>query len=247
MQENEIMLGKLTRREFREALERGAFTSAIIPTGSIEQHLEHLPMEHDIASSTGIAVEVAHRLYPKVIVATPMAVGISEHHMAHPGTLTAKPGSWLTVLFDSVESLIRHGVKNVLILNGHGGNEMPMYGILRQWQLYFRSLHPEANVQFHSYWNLSREDAEKICGGRVPGHAQEYETSTAYAMFPESIREDPMKDQEDRQPLDATLEKGQKLVEAAVSRTVTYLQEMIDGKHREIRRHIFSSESVPGL
>ena len=107
----QVLLAKLTRREFREALERGEFQTAIIPVGSNEQHLEHLAMEHDTASSTHVAVEAAKRLYPQVIVNVPMAVGISEHHMVHKGTVTAKPGSWLAVLFDAVESLVRHGVK----------------------------------------------------------------------------------------------------------------------------------------
>ena len=61
----EVMLQKYTRREFREALEEGKFRTAIIPTGSIEQHLEHLPMEHDIASSTWVAREVALRMVPR--------------------------------------------------------------------------------------------------------------------------------------------------------------------------------------
>ena len=242
MPDQEIMLAKLTRREFREALEAGKFHTAIIPTGSNEQHLEHLAMEHDIASSTYVAREAAGRLYPRVIVSVPMAVGISEHHMMHKGTVSAKPGSWLAVLFDAVESLVRHGVKNVLILNGHGGNEAPMYGIIRQWQLYFQSTAPEANVQFHSYWNLSREEAEKHCKGRVPGHAQEYETAFALVLFPENIRHEAMQKQEDKQPLDATAEQGRLLVEAAVSKTVEFLEEMMAGKHREVQRHVFSSE-----
>ena len=41
MAEREVLLGRLTRREFREALERGWFQMAIVATGSIEQHLEH--------------------------------------------------------------------------------------------------------------------------------------------------------------------------------------------------------------
>ncbi len=245
MADKVVRIESLTRREFREALERGEFEAGIIPTGSIEQHLEHLPMGHDIAHSTAIAEEAARRLHPKVIVAVPMAVGISEHHMIHKGTVTAKPGSWLAVLFDSVESLIRHGVKNVLILNGHGGNEMPIYGMIRQWQLYFQSTNPDANVQFQSYWNLSRDDAEKVCEARVPGHAGEYETSTAYALFPGGIRQDAMNDQEEKQPLAASLEKGEKLVEAAVSRTVTYLEEMMAGEHHEVARHVFSKERAP--
>ena len=69
MAEKEVRIEKLTRREFREALGRGEYQTAIVPTGAIEQHLEHLPMGHDIATSTGIAEEVARRLYPNVIVA----------------------------------------------------------------------------------------------------------------------------------------------------------------------------------
>ena len=74
MPENEARLGKLTRREFREAHEAGHFNSAIIPTGSLEQHLEHLALEHDTASACYIAEEVAKRLYPQVVVCTPLGV-----------------------------------------------------------------------------------------------------------------------------------------------------------------------------
>jgi hypothetical protein len=148
--DQEVLLGRMTRREFREALERGWFRTAIVATGSIEQHLEHLAMDYDISAASWVAEQAARRLYPQVVVAVPVSVGISEHHMLHPGTLTAKPGSWLAVVFDAVESLVRHGVRNVLILNGHGGNEAPVEGILRQWQIYFHLQHPEASVEFHS-------------------------------------------------------------------------------------------------
>jgi creatinine amidohydrolase len=238
--ENEIRLQKLTRREFREAMEAGKFQACIIPTGAIEQHLEHLAMEHDFRSACCIAEEVASQMYPHVIVTAPMSFGISEHHMIHKGTVSAKPGSWLSALFDAIESMLRHGCRNVLIVNGHGGNEAPVYGMLRQWQLYFRSQHPQSNVQFHSYWNLSRADAEAICETGVPGHAQEYETSMALHLFPENVRRDAMNEQEDQLPLKATAEKGKAFFEAAVQRTSDYLQRMIDGKNREIRPHLMS-------
>ena len=69
MSENEVQLGKFTRREFREAIEVGKFQACIIPTGAIEQHLEHLAMEHDIRSACCIAEEAARRLHPQVVVA----------------------------------------------------------------------------------------------------------------------------------------------------------------------------------
>ena len=243
--QTEFRLARLTRREFREATERGEFQACLIPTGAIEQHLEHLAMEHDIRSATCIAEEVARRMAPNVVVATPVNVGISEHHMQHKGTLTAKPGSWMSVLFDAIESMVRNGCQNILVLNGHGGNEAPVYGMLRQWQLYFQTMHPQVNLQFHSYWNLSRGPAEQICETGVPGHAQEYETSIALHLFPENVRLDAMQDQEDRLPLQATAEKGAQLFEAAVCASADYLQAMIDGEHREIRPHLMSWQLDP--
>ena len=245
MTDQPIFIGQFTRREFREALAAHTFQTAIIPTGSIEQHLEHLAMEHDIRMATHIAEQVARQLYPQVIVTLPMRVGISEHHMGHQGTITAKPGSWLSVLFDAVESLVRHGINNVLILNGHGGNEAPVYGIIRQWHLYFQAQAPAANVQFHSYWNLSRLQAEKLCKGGVPGHAQEYETAMALAVFPENVRQAAMHDQEDKEPLDADAEQVQLLVDAAVDVTRQFVEEMIAGQHREIQEHVFSTQLDP--
>ena len=123
-----VRIEAYTRREFREALRAGSFRAAIIATGSIEQHLEHLALEQDIASSTHVAERAAEALYPSVAVVVPLSIGIAEHHMYFPGTMSAKPGSWLAVLFDAVESLVRHGITRVLILNGHGGNVKPVRG-----------------------------------------------------------------------------------------------------------------------
>jgi creatinine amidohydrolase len=242
LEDKEVMIGKYTRREFREALGAGKLQAAILATGATEQHLEHLAMEHDIATVTHIAKEAAKRLYPHVIVNVPMSFGISEQHMHHKGSMTTKPGSWLAVLFDAVENLVRHGIKNILILNGHGGNQSPMMGSLRQWQLYFKSIAPEVNLQFHSYWDLSREIAEQNCTGPVPGHAQEYETATALYLFPENVRQDAMRDQDDKEALKATAEQGRILIEAAINKTVEYIQDMIDGKHRELVPQVFSKE-----
>jgi hypothetical protein len=162
----EVLLERLTRREFRERLQRGELQAAIIATGSIEQHLEHLPFAHDTLSAAWVAEQVARQLFPKVIVTVPVSIGISEHWMWAPGTLTAKPGSWLAVLFDAAESLMRHGLRKVLILNGHAGNVAPVQGVLRQWQLYFARQFPDSNLQFASYWDFIPRDLPRRCWRR---------------------------------------------------------------------------------
>jgi len=234
MDSREVRLGKLTRREYREAAAAGSFKTAIVPVGSLEQHLEHLAMEHDTASVEYVAVEAARRVYPEAVVAAPLAVGISEHHMTHKGTLTAKPGSWLTVLFDAVECMVRHGAERVLILNGHGGNVAPLEGIIRQWRLYFRMTSPKVDLLWTSYWNLIPEDFAKkhLKTGRMPGHAQEFETAFALALFPENLRTDAMQDQAEREPLEATAEAGRALADEAVRQVALYVEGMVSGENR---------------
>jgi creatinine amidohydrolase len=222
----EIWLPKLTRREFRERMAAGELAGCIIPVAATEQHLEHLAMEHDWRSVLHIAGEVARRLAPRVLIAPAMSVGISEHHMRHPGTLSAMPGSWLALLHDTIRSMHHAGFKNILVLNGHGGNIAPAHGIWGQFVQRF-----EINVQFHSYWEFLPSDFAKahLKTGRFPGHAQEFETAFALAAFPENVRHAAMADQSDREPLSATAESGRLLIAAIVDGVTRHLAAMLDG------------------
>jgi creatinine amidohydrolase len=223
-----VLLGKLTRREFRERMQSGTLAACIIPVAATEQHLEHLAMEHDMRSVMHIAVAVAERLRPQVIVAPSMNIGISEHHMRHIGTLTAMPGSWLGVLFDTIRSMQHAGFKNILVLNGHGGNVAPCQGI---WPQFLQRL--EINLQFRSYWDLlPRAVAEShLKTKRFPGHAQEFETAFALAAFPENVRQQAMREQTDKEPLEATAEAGTALIAAIVDHVTDFVAGMIDGRN----------------
>ena len=244
--EKKIYLHKHTRREFRQRMQAGELKACVIPVAATEQHLEHLAMEHDWASVMHVATLVAARMQPAVIVAPAMNIGISEHHMQHIGTLSALPGSWLGVLFDAIRSMHHAGFRNILVLNGHGGNVAPCNGIWGQFQqrLAFSTPYrgrgappasagdePPANLHFVSYWDLLPKEIAQatLKTGRWPGHAQEFETAFALAAFPENVRHDAMHDQPDKEPLAGTAETGAKLIEAIVVEVVKFVQGMIDG------------------
>lgn len=227
----EILLGKLTRREFRERMAAGELKLCILPVAAIEQHLEHLAMEHDWRSVTTVAEGVARRMSPQVLVAEGLMAGISEHHMKHPGTLTLRPGTFMAVLNDLVRSVVEAGFENVLVLNGHGGNVAPVNGV---WDQYLREFTP-VNLQFMSYWDVyEKSDAEELLesGSRLPedlpGHAQEFETAVGLAAFAENVRVDMWRDQEDQRPCLATAEKGREFLERAVERVAAIVEVMID-------------------
>lgn len=221
-----LFLHKHTRREFRERMQSGELQGCIIPVAATEQHLEHLAMEHDWRSVLHISTEVARRLAPRVVVAPAMNIGISEHHMRHPGTLSATPGSWLGILHDAIRSMHHAGFRNILVLNGHGGNIAPCMGIWDQFQQRF-----EINLQFHSYWGSLPDTVARaqLQTGRWPGHAQEFETAFALAVFPENVRADAMADQSDKEPLEATAEAGRVMIAAIVEGVTDLLEGMLDG------------------
>ncbi len=222
-----IHLHKHTRREFRERMQSGELKACIIPVAATEQHLEHLAMEHDWRSVNHVAELVATKLAPQAIVAPSMNIGISEHHMRHIGTLSAMPGSWLGVLFDTIRSMNHAGFTNILVLNGHGGNIAPCLGMWGQFQQRL-----EINLQFESYWDfLPKEVAEAhLKTKRWPGHAQEFETAFALAAFPENVRSDAMQHQPDKEPLEATAEAGAAMIDSIVENVAVHVQKMIDGE-----------------
>jgi creatinine amidohydrolase len=242
VEQGEVRLWKLTRKEVREGLAAGRFRAAILPAGSTEQHNEHLALGHDTASATAVSCRAARTLYPRVVVATPLAVGLSEHWMDFPGTLTLKPETFFAVARDVCESLSRHGIRHILIVNGHAGNTPLSFEMGR-----FRD-DLGVDVRFVNYWDGFTPALVRahMVSGKMPAHAAEFETSFALAEFPETVRwegvdyeraglvirrppgyaeEDAAAHREARSL--ATAAKGRAMVDAAVSWTAAMLEEMI--------------------
>src|SRR5262245_47046452 len=151
-----VLRWESTRKEFREAIEGGTLKALIVPTGSTEQHNEHLAMINDTASVTLVAQQAALLLYPQVMVATPVSVGISPHWMDRKGTLSLRKETFLAVVYDICESLKTHGVKNIMILNGHGGNVAPLKESLPEFRDKLG-----ITVGMHSYWDAYTLEIKK--------------------------------------------------------------------------------------
>ena len=141
-------------------------------------------MINDTASVTLLAQQAALLLYPAVMVATPVPIGISPHWMDRKGTLSLRKETFLAIVYEICESLKTHGVTNILILNGHGGNVAP----LKQSVSEFRDK-LGIKIQMHSYWDAYTPEIKKkyMESGQAPGHAGEFETSFAMAAFPERV------------------------------------------------------------
>jgi creatinine amidohydrolase len=92
----------------------------IIPVAALEQHGLQGPIGTDFLNSNEEAKLIAQQT--DVLVAPILMPGNSPYHMGFPGTITLSPETIERVYFEAAQSLIQHGFRRFLILNGHGGN-----------------------------------------------------------------------------------------------------------------------------
>lgn len=118
----EVEWARLKAHELRDLANRNAVV--IIPTAAIEQHGPHLPVMTDTIIGQEVAKRAAQMASAKrPTVVTPVVwSGLSEHHMPFGGTLTLDHDTFQNVLKCLVQNLVRHGFKDVVISNSHGGN-----------------------------------------------------------------------------------------------------------------------------
>src|SRR5690348_933063 len=96
-----------------EALPRDR-TVLLLPTGSVEQHGPHLPVDTDIHSAYEICLRVARAAAEPTIVLPPMWWGTSPHHMAFAGTISLSSETFSALVVDICRSLQRHGFERIV-------------------------------------------------------------------------------------------------------------------------------------
>jgi creatinine amidohydrolase len=89
--------------------------------GACEQH-GYLSLMTDIKIPQAIADAASQRTH--VLCAPPLNFGISPHFANYPGTISLRLKTFLAVIEDMVRGLYHQGFRHLVILNGHGGNDL---------------------------------------------------------------------------------------------------------------------------
>ena len=124
--------GDFTARQFEEL--NCQETIAVLPVAAIEQHGPHLPLCTDTAIMNGM-LETVFRLIPEgldVRFLPVQSVGKSNEHLRVPGTLTIGAENLIRHWCDLGDSIARAGLRKLVIVNSHGGNEEVMGIVARE-------------------------------------------------------------------------------------------------------------------
>jgi creatinine amidohydrolase len=177
-----VLWQELWRHEFEEALTRAPVV--IVPTGSVEQHGPHCPMDVDIAGPFHMAVATAQQVadFP-VLVAPPIWSGFTHYNMGFPGTISLRLETYQSLLADVLRSIYANGFPRIVVINGHGGNTAPNWAVTTQ--LSEENIFP---ITF-SYWQAVREEMAEWAeaDGESVGHGGEWETSLQLYLRPHLV------------------------------------------------------------
>ncbi|MGD2217382.1 MAG: creatininase family protein [Gemmatimonadales bacterium] len=119
---NPYVLAETTWKSIRET----DYEVAVLPWGATEAHNLHLPYGTDTLETERIASESARRAWnegAKVIVLPTVPVGVNTQQLDIKLTLNLNPSTQALILDDLVQGLEAQGVRKLVILNGHGGND----------------------------------------------------------------------------------------------------------------------------
>ena len=171
------MLGDCTWEEVRS----GRFEVAVLPWGATEAHNRHLPYATDTIEAESVAsaaAEIAWNRGARVLVLPCVPFGVNTGQREVPFCLNMMPSTQTAVIRDLLPSLQDHGIRKLVILNSHGGNDFKQI---------IRELQPSTSLVLAqvNWWQVVPPASHFEAAG---DHAGELETSVMLHVSPDLVR-----------------------------------------------------------
>jgi creatinine amidohydrolase len=188
---------ELTGDLFSEAVQK-AEGVCLLPLSCIERHGHHLPLATDMF----IGREVCNRaaaLEPAIVFPDFIFTQILEARHV-PGCIGIEPDLTIRLLEGTCREIARNGLKKIVIVNAHGGNDYLIH-YLAQIQL----ASPRDYIVYITETLYIAEDEEAVRAQwetKVDGHAGEKETSAILAIRPDLVKPDTMPTDGEGMPLE---------------------------------------------
>lgn len=152
---------------------------ALLPFGATEPHNTHLPYGTDTMLGSEVAARVAAACMARgtnVVALPAVPYGVNTTQLDLPFTINLMPSTQLAVLRDIVRSLEPHGVRGLVLLNAHGGNEL---------RALVRELQPSTPIMLAivNWWQAADHSTFDQAGD----HAGELETAAVMHVAPHLV------------------------------------------------------------
>jgi creatinine amidohydrolase len=181
---------ELTAPDFVRAASRSAGT-CLVPLGILEKHGPHLPLGTDLIDCREVALKAASVEYSIVFPAYFVGQIFEAKH--EPGTIAYGSRMMLDLLQQTCDELARNGLKKIILVNGHGGNDAFLH-FFCQTQLEDRRDYVVYLFE-PSYDKATEDRLNKMRRTAVDGHAGEEETSVMLFHYPGLVHLDRAKDE----------------------------------------------------
>jgi creatinine amidohydrolase len=163
-------------------------TPIVFPVAALEQHGRHLPVFTDSILLGEVVRRVAARFVDRVVLAPVQWLGNSDHHLDFAGTLSASPRVYLDLLAGLFENFLSHGFRRLVLLNGHGGNIVPIQQVVFEVRQRHRT-REDLLLLGATYWTLGARphEVDPAIEQTRMGHACEWETSMMLRHVPHLV------------------------------------------------------------
>jgi len=223
----------------------------VLPWGATEAHNYHLPYGTDNYESNYIVEAAAQQAWEaeaKVIALPGIPFGVQSGQLDIKLCMNLNPSTQLAILKDVVDVLSRHGIRKLVILNGHGGNNFKM--MIRElsvcfpdvfvcevawfkigpWSDYFENQGDHAGEMETSIMQQIAPDLALPLSEAGDGAAKKYKIKAFQEGWATSQRQwtKVTKDTGVGNPAKATAEKGKKYLDMAVGKIARFLVELAE-------------------
>ncbi|HOL31335.1 MAG TPA: creatininase family protein [Anaerohalosphaeraceae bacterium] len=170
------------RRASLSCIRRHHYEVAVLPVGAVEAHNRHLPEGMDVIHSEYVALTSCQKAWPhcqSVICLPAVPFGVDCNLMAFPLTVHVSQKVLDAYITEILLSLRKHGIRKVVIINGHGGNDFKPLA---------RQIQYETDIYLFlcDGWKVGSDIYEEWFG-KGDDHAGAMETSVAMEICPELV------------------------------------------------------------
>jgi len=152
--------------------------TVLVPFGSLEPH-GVIPNGTDNLAPEAMARDIAARV--DALIAPTLNYGMTDAMKAFPGAVSIPSEAYAPFAEAVLDNLAANGFKNIIVLNGHGGNTAVLNAAATRVA---NACH--VRVLVVNWWTLA-DDITKAVFKQNGGHAGNNETAYIQAFLPDSV------------------------------------------------------------